>query len=92
MYDYFKNHEQTVSGWEKNESRIYRELSQYQRDGYSSLLKIAEKYRGAFFCDGVGLGKTYVGMMLIERLVIKEHRNVVLIVPAVAVSPSGKRP
>jgi superfamily II DNA or RNA helicase len=82
MYDYFKNHEQSVSDWEKNESRIYRELSQYQRDGYNSLLRIAEKYRGAFLCDGVGLGKTYVGMMLIERLVIKEHRNVVLIVPA----------
>ncbi|WP_038077969.1 helicase-related protein [Treponema primitia] len=82
MYDYFKSHEQTVSGWEKNESRIYPALSQYQKDGYNSVLKIAEKYRGAFLCDGVGLGKTYVGMMLIERLLIKEHRNVVLIVPA----------
>jgi len=28
--------------------------------------------RGAFLCDGVGLGKTYVGLMLIERLVVKE--------------------
>jgi superfamily II DNA or RNA helicase/HKD family nuclease len=82
MYDYFKSHEQTVSDWEKNESLVFPELSQYQRDGYNALLKIAEKYRGAFLCDGVGLGKTYVGMMLIERLVFKEHRNVVLIVPA----------
>lgn len=82
MYDYFKNHEQTASDWEKDESQVYGELSQYQRDGYNTLLKIAEKYRGAFLCDGVGLGKTYVGMMLIERLLVKEHRNVVLIVPA----------
>ncbi|GMO20658.1 MAG: hypothetical protein Pg6A_07510 [Termitinemataceae bacterium] len=82
MYDYFKNYEISANDWEKNESRIYGELSQYQRDGYNILLRIAEKYRGAFLCDGVGLGKTYIGMMLIERLVYKEHRNVVLIVPA----------
>jgi len=82
MYDYFKNHEQSVSDWEKEVSRIYPQLSQYQRDGYNTLLRIAEKYRGAFLCDGVGLGKTYVGMMLIERLVFKELKSVVLIVPA----------
>jgi len=82
IYDYFKNYEQTVSDWEKNESLVYPQLSQYQRDGYNTLLRIAEKYRGAFLCDGVGLGKTYVGMMLIERLVYKEHKNVALIVPA----------
>jgi len=82
MYDYFKNNEQTVSDWEKNKSLVFPQLSQYQRDGYNTLLRIAEKYRGAFLCDGVGLGKTYVGMMLIERLLYKEHKNVVLIVPA----------
>jgi len=82
MYDYFKNHEQTVSDWEKNESLVFPQLSQYQRDGYNTLLRIAEKYRGAFLCDGVGLGKTYVGMMVIERLVYKEFKSVVLIVPA----------
>jgi hypothetical protein len=82
MYDYFKSHEQSVSEWEKNESKVYPELSQYQKDGYNSLLRIAEKYRGAFLCDGVGLGKTFVGMMLIERLVYKDFKSVVLIVPA----------
>jgi len=87
MYDYFKNREQTVSDWEKNDSKIFKELSQYQRDGYNTLLRIADKYRGAFLCDGVGLGKTYVGMMLIERLLYKENKNVVLIVPAATREP-----
>ena len=82
MHDYFKSHEQSISDWEQNESRVFPQLSQYQRDGYNTLLRIAEKYRGAFLCDGVGLGKTYVGMMLIERLVYKELKRVVLIVPA----------
>lgn len=84
MYEYFKSHEETVSEWEETESVVYKGLSQYQRDGYNNLIQIAERYSGAFLCDGVGLGKTYIGMMLIERFVKKERKNVVLIVPASA--------
>ena len=84
MYEYFKSREETISEWENHESIVYRSLSQYQRDGYNSLVEIANRYSGAFLCDGVGLGKTYVGLMLIERYVKKERKNVVLIVPASA--------
>ena len=84
MYEYFKSREETVFEWENHDSVIYPGLSQYQKDGYNSMVKIAEKYSGAFLCDGVGLGKTFVGMMLIERFVKKERKNVVLIVPASA--------
>ena len=84
MYEYFRTREETISEWEHSESIIYRELSQYQCDGYNSLVEIAERYGGAFLCDGVGLGKTFIGMMLIERFVKKERKNVVLIVPASA--------
>lgn len=82
MYEYFKEHDQTIYEWEEHTSKIYPELSQYQKDGYNSLINIANNYSGAFLCDGVGLGKTFVGMMLIERFVKKERKNVVLIVPA----------
>ncbi|MDB8542514.1 helicase-related protein [Turicibacter sanguinis] len=82
MAEYYNNLNMSVSDWEKNNSVIYKILSQYQRDGYHSLINIAKKYSGAFLCDGVGLGKTFVGMMLIERFVKKERKNVVLIVPA----------
>lgn len=84
MYEYFKTHEETVSEWEQNESVMYPILSQYQRDGYKSLVTIADRYSGAFLCDGVGLGKTFVGLMLIERFVKKEGKRVVLMVPASA--------
>lgn len=84
MYEYFKSREETISEWERHDSVIYKGLSQYQRDGYNSLIEIANRYSGAFLCDGVGLGKTYVGMMLIERFVKKERKNVVLMVPAAA--------
>lgn len=71
MYELFKSREETVSEWEEHDSVIYQGLSQYQKDGYNSLVKIADKYSGSFLCDGVGLGKTFVGMMLIERFVKK---------------------
>jgi hypothetical protein len=51
------------------------------------LLKIGGKYGGAFLCDGVGLGKTFVGLMLIERLVKFERKKVLLVVPK-----SGREP
>ena len=60
MYEYFKSREETVSEWEQHDSVIYQGLSQYQRDGYNSLVEIANRYSGAFLCDGVGLGKTFV--------------------------------
>lgn len=84
MYEYFKTREETICEWENNESAVYPRLAQYQRDGYNSLVEIAEQFGGALLCDGVGLGKTYEGLMLIERFVKKERKNVVLIVPAAA--------
>ncbi len=87
MYEFFKNREATISEWEHRESIIYPILAQYQRDGYNSMIEIANRYNGAFCCDGVGLGKTFIGMMLIERFVKKERRNVVLIIPAAARVP-----
>jgi superfamily II DNA or RNA helicase len=90
MQEYFRGHEQTASEWEvgggPRASRMYPVLDQYQRDGYHALLKISETYKGAFLCDGVGLGKTFVGLMLIERFVF-EKRNVCLLVPK-----SGRQP
>ena len=87
IFELCKNQEQSISEWEENVSKVYPLLSQYQRDGYNSLINIAEKYSGSFLCDGVGLGKTFVGLMLIERFVKKERKNVVLIVPAAARIP-----
>jgi SNF2 family DNA or RNA helicase len=84
MQEYFRGHEITVGEWEKSQSRMFPILDQYQREGYQALMKIAHSYRGAFLCDGVGLGKTFVGMLVIERLVEKERKRVALFVPKAA--------
>ena len=84
LKEYFRRYEIEVGEWEKQQSRLYKKLDFYQQDGYKALMKIAGKYRGAFLCDGVGLGKTFVGMMLIERLVERDRKRVALFVPKAA--------
>lgn len=82
--EYFRGRELEPDAWDEHESKIFPILSKYQRDGYRNLLAIANRHNGAFLCDGVGLGKTFVGLMLIERLVFKEGKRVVLFAPKAA--------
>lgn len=81
LQEYFRSYEMTPSEWEQRESRIYPILDQYQKEGYQALVKIGRQYGGAFICDGVGLGKTFVGLMLIERLIMHDRKRVALFVP-----------
>ena len=62
-------------------SQMWCRLDQYQREGYLNLIKIANKWDGAFLCDGVGLGKTYIGLMLLEKLAGFDKKRVLLISP-----------
>lgn len=77
----FEHHTPGEAEWENGESKIYLILDLYQREGYHSLINIGRSHNGAFLCDGVGLGKTFVGLMLIERLVMRDKKRVVLFVP-----------
>jgi hypothetical protein len=63
---------------------MFPKLDRYQKEAYWALMKIARQHGGAFLCDGVGLGKTFVGLMLIERLVLHEGKRVVLFAPKAA--------
>lgn len=81
LQELFRSHELPVVAWEQTSSAMYPLLDQYQKEAYHSLLKISKQHRGAFLCDGVGLGKTFVGLMLIERLIVNDRKRVVLIVP-----------
>jgi len=89
LQEFFRGHEMTASEWElagptNGGSHMYPVLDQYQKEGYHALMKIACQHGGAFLCDGVGLGKTYIGMMAIERLVVYERKRVALFVPKAA--------
>ena len=83
MAAFFESHEISVGEWERSTSAIYPILSQYQKEGYHRLVDIARRYRGALLCDGVGLGKTFIGLMVIERL-LHERKKIALFVPKAA--------
>jgi len=76
--------EPTKVDWERTESKLFKDLDSYQQEAYHALLTIANQHNGAFLCDGVGLGKTYVGLMLIERFIMKEGKRVALFAPKTA--------
>jgi hypothetical protein len=73
--------------WFQEGSCVYPVLDQYQKDGFHRLLEIANVHGGAFLCDGVGLGKTFIGLMLIEYLITQKRKRVALLVPKAGREP-----
>ena len=84
LQEFFRGHELTATEWDETRSKMFHQLDRYQQEAYWALMKIARRHGGAFLCDGVGLGKTFVGLMLIERLVLHEGKRVVLFAPKAA--------
>jgi len=82
--EFFRGRELTPDGWDQHASQMFGVLDKYQQDAYRNLLTIAQRFQGAFLCDGVGLGKTFVGLMLLERMVVHAGQRVVLFAPKAA--------
>lgn len=81
LQELFRDVEPAELDWEQNQSQMFGKLDRYQQEAYWAMVDIARKQGGALLCDGVGLGKTFVGLMLIERLVMRERKRVVLFAP-----------
>lgn len=84
LFEYVRGRETTPDQWDRKTSRIFPLLARYQREAYKKLLPIAANYGAAFLCDGVGLGKTYIGLMLIERMIARHGKQVILFAPKTA--------
>lgn len=74
------NIDPTDKTWEESDSVIYPILAPYQQEGFHSLIEMSRRWNGGFLTDGVGLGKTFVGLMLTEYYAVR-HRKNVLIMP-----------
>lgn len=81
LQEFFRGHELTATEWDETRSKMFPKLDRYQKEAYWAMMKIVHRYGGSFLCDGVGLGKTFVGLMLIERLILHEGKRVVLFAP-----------
>jgi len=56
-------------------------LSRFQQHGVRRALRILDKYHGVMIADGVGLGKTYTGLAIMQTFVERKER-VLVICPA----------
>lgn len=57
-------------------------LATFQRDGYTRARAILERHHGVIYADGVGTGKTEVGLALIEEYALRQGRHALVICPA----------
>jgi hypothetical protein len=68
----------TDKSWEESESVVYPILAPYQQEAFHALIEMSRRWNGGFLTDGVGLGKTFVGLMLTEYYAVRHRKNVLI--------------
>lgn len=69
LYEFFKD--DSIIG---DSDRTSLELASFQQEGFERAVKLIEKHRGCIVADAVGLGKTFIGLRLLEYYLIKDRR------------------
>ena len=57
-------------------------LAPFQEDGFRRALSIVNRHRGVVFADGVGTGKTEIGLAFVEEYAVRRGQHVLIVVPA----------
>ena len=71
LYEYFKDRITP----ESVEARLGVELASFQQEGLREAIRLLDKHDGVIVSDAVGLGKTYIGMSLLEHYVLGKRRK-----------------
>jgi superfamily II DNA or RNA helicase len=58
------------------------ELAPFQRDGYERARVIARRHQGVIYADGVGTGKTEIGLSFVEERTKEEGHYALVVTPA----------
>ena len=58
------------------------ELTGFQRDGFARSLRIIGQHHGVVYADGVGTGKTEIGLALIEEYAQRRGLHALVVAPA----------
>ncbi len=69
LYELFKDEAIIGEG-----ERTTLELASFQQEGFERAVKLMEKHRGCIVADAVGLGKTYIGLRVLDYYLIKLRR------------------
>nr|MBA3924168.1 helicase [Nostocaceae cyanobacterium] len=54
--------------------RTSLELASFQQEGFVRAVGLLERHRGCIVADAVGLGKTYIGLRVLDHYLIKDKR------------------
>ena len=57
-------------------------LAPFQEDGFRRALSVVRQHHGVVFADGVGTGKTEIGLAFVEEYAVRRGQHVLLVVPA----------
>jgi len=57
-------------------------LAPFQREGYERARRILARYHGVIYADGVGTGKTEVGLAFIEEYALQRGYHALVVAPA----------
>ena len=57
-------------------------LAAFQWDGYRRALQIVQRHHGVIYADGVGTGKTEIGLAFLEEYALRKGHMALVIVPA----------
>ncbi len=58
------------------------DLTAFQRDGFARAKRILDKHGGVLFADGVGMGKTEIGLQFVREYAQGKGQHVLVISPA----------
>ncbi|MEG4286302.1 helicase-related protein [Microcoleus sp. A006_D1] len=68
LYELFKNETQS-----EGSDRTTLELASFQQQGFEQAVRLIDRHNACMVADAVGLGKTYIGLRLIEHYLQKER-------------------
>src|SRR5207248_7254026 len=57
-------------------------LAPFQRDGYERARRILARHHGVVYADGVGTGKTEIGLAFIEEYALRLGHHALVVTPA----------
>lgn len=58
------------------------QLAPFQRDGYERARRIVAEHHGVIYADGVGTGKTEIGLAFIEEYALRRGHHALVVTPA----------
>jgi len=71
LYEYFKYR----LSLDEPEAHIGVNLAAFQQEGLREAIRLLDRHRGVMIADAVGLGKTYIGMGLLEHYLLRRRRK-----------------